>query len=41
MAKMQKRSFARPEELRTFEKGKVELVTLGGTTFGRATFEPG
>jgi len=41
MAKMQKSSFARPEELRTFEKGKVELVTLGGTTFGRATFEPG
>jgi hypothetical protein len=41
MAKMQKGSFARPEELRTFEKGRVELVTIGGTTFGRATFQPG
>ena len=41
MTKMQKASFAHPEELRTFEKGKVELVTVGGTTFGRATFQPG
>ena len=41
MAKMQKCSFDRPEEVRTFEKGKVELVTVGGTTFGRATFQPG
>jgi len=41
MARIQKCSFDRPEELRTFEKGKVELVTVGGTTFGRATFQPG
>jgi hypothetical protein len=41
MAKKQKSSFFRPEERRTFEKGKVELVTLGGTTFGRLTLEPG
>jgi hypothetical protein len=41
MARIQKASFAQPEEFRTFEKGKVELVTVGGTAFGRATFQPG
>jgi len=30
-----------PEELRRFEKGKVELVSVAGATIGRATFEPG
>lgn len=32
---------SKPDERRTFDKGKVELVTLGDVTFGRATFEPG
>ena len=41
MAKMQKRSLFQPDEIRNFDKGRVELVTLGGVTFGRATFEPG
>ncbi len=41
MAKMEKRSLSRPDETRTFEKGKVELVTVGDVTFGRATLEPG
>jgi len=41
MAKMQKRNLAKPEETRTFDKGKLELVTLGGVTFGRATLQPG
>ena len=39
--KMQRKTFSVPEERRTFEKGKVELVTMGETTFGRATLEPG
>ena len=39
--KMEKRSFAKPEETRTFEKGIVELVTIGDITFGRATLQPG
>jgi hypothetical protein len=30
-----------PDETRTFDKGKLELVTIGGNTFGRATFQPG
>jgi hypothetical protein len=39
--KMEKRSFSKPEESRTFEKGIVELVTIGDITFGRATLQPG
>lgn len=35
------KSFEVPEETRTFPKGKLEIVNLGGTTMGRATFEPG
>jgi len=38
---MQKRNLSQPEEVRTFEKGRVELVKVADTTFGRATLEPG
>jgi len=30
-----------PDETRTFEKGKVELVNIGGGVVGRLTLEPG
>ena len=33
--------FDNPDEVRTFEKGKFETVTLGGMTIGRATYQPG
>jgi hypothetical protein len=33
--------FENPDEVRTFEKGKFELVHLGGMTIGRATYDPG
>jgi quercetin dioxygenase-like cupin family protein len=33
--------FEQPDEVRTFEKGKFELVHIGGTTIGRATYQPG
>ena len=33
--------FEKPDEVRTFEKGKFELVHIGGMTIGRATYEPG
>ena len=33
--------FEQPDEIRTFEKGKFELVHMGGMTIGRATYEPG
>ena len=41
MAKMQKKTFTQPDDKRKFDKGLLELVTLGGVTFGRGTFEPG
>ncbi len=41
MARMQKRSVSQPDETRQFHLGKVELVTVDGVTFGRATLEPG
>ena len=33
--------FEEPDEVRTFEKGRFEVVRLGGVTIGRATYEPG
>ena len=38
---MQKKSLARPDETRSFDKGKVELVKVNDVTFGRATLQPG
>ena len=38
---MQKKSMSSPDEVRSFPKGKVELVKVEGVTFGLATFEPG
>ena len=39
--KIEHKSFSQPDEQRIFEKGKVDLVTVGDVTFGRATLEPG
>ena len=33
--------FESPDEVRTFEKGRLEIVHLGGVTIGRASYEPG
>ncbi len=33
--------FTKPDEVRNFPKGKLEIVTIGGAVIGRATFEPG
>lgn len=33
--------FDNPDEVRTFDKGKFEVVHVGGMTIGRATYEPG
>jgi len=35
------KAFGKAEEVRSFPKGKVELLTIGGATIGRATLEPG
>ena len=41
MGNMQKKNLSQPDEKRTFDKGQVETVSLGGITFGRATLQPG
>ena len=33
--------FEQPDEVREHEKGRFELITIGGLTVGRATYEPG
>jgi hypothetical protein len=41
--KLLAKSLASPDEVRTFEKGKIEIVNFpeSGITIGRGTFEPG
>jgi hypothetical protein len=41
MEKISKGSLNKPEETREFPKGKVEIVTLNGVTFGKGTLQPG
>jgi hypothetical protein len=41
MNKAELKSFGKPEEVREFPKGRVDLLKIGGATVGRATFEPG
>lgn len=33
--------FEQTDEVRTFDKGRFEVVHIGGMTIGRATYEPG
>jgi hypothetical protein len=33
--------FEEPDETRFFEKGRFEVIHIGGMTIGRATYEPG
>lgn len=41
MAEAERKALNTPDETRTFEKGKVDLVNIGGGTVGRLTLEPG
>ena len=41
MANAEKKSLLTPDETRTFERGKIEIVNIGGGTVGRATFDAG
>ena len=41
MAKMVKKSFDAPEEIRSFDKSKVEVVYLGDVEAIRVTNQPG
>ena len=33
--------FEQPDEVREFERGRFEIVRIGGLTVGRATYQPG
>src|SRR5688572_20873209 len=39
--RLQKKSLNSPDEVRTFEKGKIEIGNIGDVSIGRSTFEPG
>jgi hypothetical protein len=41
MEKAECKDFKKPDEIREFPKGRLELITIGGATVGRAVFEPG
>jgi len=41
MAILETKSLSKPDEVRTFDKGKLEIVNIGGRTVGRATLQPG
>jgi hypothetical protein len=35
------RGFDAPDETREFEKGRFDIIRIGGLTLGRASYEPG
>jgi len=39
--KMEVKNLNSPEETRNFDKGKLDLVKIGGAMVGRAVFQPG
>src|SRR5439155_25807135 len=41
MRKAELKTFADADEVRMFPHGRLELVTVGGATVGRAVFQPG
>ncbi len=41
MKKIEVKNFNTPDEVRTFDKGKLEIINVDGKTIGRATFQPG
>jgi hypothetical protein len=41
MKKAEVKGFGKPDEVREFPKGRLELIKIGGATVGRAIFQPG
>ncbi len=41
MAQVEAKEFGKPDEVRTFPHGRIELLHIGGGTVGRMTLEPG
>jgi hypothetical protein len=41
MKKAEMKNFGKPDEVREFPKGKLEIIKIGGATIGSAIFQPG
>ena len=41
VATYERKNLRSPDETRTFEKGRADLINIGGGTVGRLTLEPG
>jgi len=41
MVEVMLKQFDKPDEVRVFDKGRFEVVHVGGITIGRASYEPG
>ena len=41
MKKAELKNFAKPDEVREFPKGKVDVLKVSGATVGRAVLQPG
>jgi hypothetical protein len=41
MLRVALKRFDKPDEVRVFEKGRLEIVHIGSLVIGRATYEPG
>ena len=41
MEKAECKDFGKPDEVREFPQGRLELIKIGGATVGRAVFDPG
>jgi hypothetical protein len=41
VGKAELKDFLKPDEVREFPKGRVEIIKIGNATIGRATFQPG
>ena len=40
-AMIEQKAFATPDETRTFERGQLDLLNIGGGVLGRLTLQPG
>jgi hypothetical protein len=41
MSAIEKKNIGKPDETRTFPKGRLDLLTFDGATLGKAVFQPG
>lgn len=41
MAKAERKTFSKPDEVRAFEKGRAEIINIAGGVVGKLTLQPG